>query len=502
MRLEQCALVFGFVATSLVYVYAAVSVAARSHLWMDEVLAVLISREPSVPALIADWWHGSDFSPPTYHLLLHALFRAVGQGDDRLVWRLPSIAAIYGAGLCIYAMLSSRVGRLVALFAFATVLSSSLFEFAVQARPYALLALGLAAALLIWSGYDASRRPRLRAGALWLILALCLGLHFYGLTVVSTVGVAELIWAVSRRQIRFPLWLALVLTAPVEIGLAPVFLHMARFNAADNLAPSFYGKPSLGVFLYSLAEALVGRVNQTPVFLCSTALILAAAVLGVRTARAKTDDRPQELRSEPQPLTIILLAVLALPFVTFLLSLLVTRSFAARYIAGFGLLPAMALALMLGQAVDRRVIALALVVVADFALIGRTRAHDPLPGIASLVAASRSDTPIVVGEGLLYIELIENLRPELRPRLLYLRTPRDSLNADPTNEHEVVRLSEIHSNYHVESFERFMTQRSEFYVLTRPGETVDAVTPVLKAKGLICAVAARSGDASLLLAHR
>ena len=226
---------------------------------MDEVLAVSAARQPSLSQVWGAIWSGTDFSPPTYHFFLRGFVQAVGVADGRFVWRLPSILAVYGAALCTYFLLvKSQLSRSAAVLAFGIVLAFSLFDFAIQARQYGLLALGLALALLLWSGIEEGRASKVRACCLWLVLAACLSLHFYGIVEVAVIGTAELVYWISRRRFRISVWIALLLTAPVEAALYPLASHLGAFNAADNVSPGYYATPSRGAFLNAVFEVIGG----------------------------------------------------------------------------------------------------------------------------------------------------------------------------------------------------------------------------------------------------
>jgi hypothetical protein len=205
--LERVCIVGLFVVVSLAYVYAAFSRSITDYFWMDEVLAVSAAQQPSLAAIWHAIWVGTDFSPPTFHVLLHGLVEIVGGADGRLVWRLPSILAVYGAALCAgRLLLKSGLGRSAALLGFAMVLAFGLFAFAIQVRQYALLAFGLAAALLLWSGLDDPRTNKARACGLWFVLAACLCLHFYGIVEVAAIATAELVYWMSRKRFRTTVW--------------------------------------------------------------------------------------------------------------------------------------------------------------------------------------------------------------------------------------------------------------------------------------------------------
>jgi hypothetical protein len=479
------ALVIGtFAVVSAAYFYATISRALGDHLWMDEVLAITAARQPTLSGVWQAILSGTDFSPPTYHFLLHGFITALGAEQYRLLWRLPSILALYGAACCIFLLLLGfRLGRAAAVLGFAMVLASGLFEYAIQVRQYALLALGLAAALLIWSGIGETRPAKVRACCLWLVLSACLCLHFYGFVQVAAIGTAELAYAISHRRVRVAVWSALLLTVPVEIALYPLASHLATFNDADNLAPGYYAKPTLDAFLRAGRNIIVGGAFGVPLLLAAVLMIVAGQL------RRRFD--PPATRSTPpgaglSRLEMMMIALCALPFTTFAFSLFVTKSFSSRYMASAALLPAILIPYMLDRLPWRRTASLALVALVMAVLY--MRAQPAIGGIADTLAVlqkAKPPLPIVVGEGLLYIELMEAAEPSLRPRLVYLTRPAGSFSPDPSNENAVVRLAGLRPEFQVSDVNAFLSAHRSFYVVTRPRLSIDTTTPLLAERGLL-----------------
>src|SRR5689334_25099215 len=67
-----------FTLLSAAYLYAATARSIADHFWMDEVLAVVAARQPGLSGVWHAIWSGTDFSPPTYHYLLHGLVQIFG----------------------------------------------------------------------------------------------------------------------------------------------------------------------------------------------------------------------------------------------------------------------------------------------------------------------------------------------------------------------------------------------------------------------------------------
>jgi hypothetical protein len=485
---ERAALVISFILISAAYFYSAVVTAISKPFWMDEVLAVSTARLPTMGEVWSAIWSGAEFSPPTYHFFLHALIRLAGAHDDHLVARLPSIIAVYGAALCICFLVRRRLGTTAAVISLGVILCSGLFDYAVQARQYALLALGLGAALLIWDGISDTKHPHARALALWLILAICLCLHFYGIVVVATIGVAELLWFATRREFRWPLWLALAATGPVEAACYPLASHLAVFSAGDAVASNYYAKPIFGSLAPSLFDLMFGGERNAMLWLETFMLAGVAYLVQPAASAISAPDTASSFEGRPEVLSrlgIVIVALCTLPIITFGLSFFATKSFSARYMSEVALLSGIAVACMWSLLPARRLVALCLVPLLVVFNIHPPREPDPTQTALSSLDAARPPLPIVVGEGLLYIELMEAADPQTRSRLVYLLRPPGAISPDPTNENQVKRYVPFHADYKVSDQKTFLAANPDFYVVYRPNETVDTTTPSLMAQGLL-----------------
>ncbi len=485
---NRTAILVSLAVISAAYFYAAISRSIADHFWMDEVLAVSAASQSSLAGVWRAIWAGTDFSPPAYHAFLHGLMKVFGAGDDRLLWRAPSILAVYGAAICTYALLvKSQVSRLSAVLAGGIVLAFGLFDFAIQVRQYAPLAFGLAAALLLWAGIDDGRTGKMRAAGLWLTLAVCLCLHFYAAIEVAVIGVAEAIYAVSRKRVRLAVWLALLATLPVEAALYPLAAHLAAFNNGDNLAPDYYARPTIGGFIAALYEIVDGGRPGMLLLVLAAFLIAVLNLHGCVRARSAAAATAFELRrtGNLSELEIVMIALCALPFMTFAFSLLVTKSFSSRYMAAAALLPALAAGYMLNWLRWRRGMALALVPLVAGILAVRAQAPDFVGEALTAVRKAPPSDPIVVGEGQLYIELMQAAGPDLQGRLFYLTRPAGVASPDPTNENEVVRLATFHPEYQVSAPAAFLKTHARFCVLARPNLSADTTTPLLIDQGLL-----------------
>lgn len=464
-----------FVLISGAFFYAAISRSAIDHFRMDEVLAVIAARATRLSGVWQAIWSGTDFSPPTYHFFLHGLTHAVGFADSRLLWRLPSILSIYGAAICTYLFLvRARISRPSAVLGFGIVLAFKLFDCAIEVREYAPLIFGFAAALLLWSGMEETSFRKTKAFGLWLILSACLCIHFYGIIEVAAIGTAELVFAIWRRRIRTAVWVALLLTAPVEAALFPLAHHLATFNNGDNLAPAYYAAPSVHAFFTAMYKVV------------GVAFPLAALVVICAALYAKDgESSPAKLQPFRVELKIVLIALCVLPFTTFAFAILVTKSFSARYMAAAALIPAIGLPWLLDWLPWRRTTALALAPLIAIVLVLRAHEPDPIAQALAVVQKAAPLAPVVVGEAGLYIELMEAADTDTRSDLVYLTRPPGVVNPDPTNENAVLRLAALNPGYRVSDPAAFLGGHDRFLLLYRPGVSTDTTTPYLIKSGLL-----------------
>ena len=435
-------LLFGLL--SAIYFVQAATLAAHAPFWMDEILTLRTARLPNLAAVWSALLHGSEFTPPLYDWLIHALHQAGVTGPLGL--RLPSIIAIYIAALATGAIARRYVGTAPAALAAGAVLSSGLFGYAVQVRPYALVTAAFACALAL---YDRRQQPsNLRLVAIAFLLVLAIGLHFYALLLAGGLALLELVRALTERRAPCRRTLAAIVLAACSILLwLPILLAARAFSGGDVGAPGYYAQPVL-IELVRTYAMLLGWL------ILPLAGLYAAKVL---------------VPSEPSPLGVTAVVVSAAPVGIFVFALLVSHSYASRYALAGGIGIALLLASLAHQlgkrAAPASVLLLALLALAapwrDGGEISKT---DRFEALAS-VAAARDTLPIVTGSGLRFFEIRENVRAG--ERLVFLDTPGVS-SSDPTNRNQVLRWKAIDSGLQVADARAFLCATPAFYLFAQP----------------------------------
>jgi len=216
----------------LSFVARAVSAGAKPF-WFDELFTVLMAGLPSMAKVREVLAAGADAMPLFYYWLEKQAGRL--PLDPHIAFRLPSIAGYVLATVGVYFFarrwLSPAAGLISAL-----VLALSPFrDYAIEARPYALMVGFVAVGATLWQRIDDGWPYALLLGA---SLGLGVASHHYTVVALVCFGLAELTVLGLRRRWRWRAWIPLaVATGPFWLGL-PLLL---RFRQV--VGPHYWAKP-------------------------------------------------------------------------------------------------------------------------------------------------------------------------------------------------------------------------------------------------------------------
>jgi hypothetical protein len=484
----------------LCFLAGALRAAAKTPLWMDEVLAVWAVRLPTYQQVWSAVFHGSETSPPTYHLFLHFLRSALG--DSYALYRLPSILAALVSGLCVFALLRRYLDTAAAAYGMAFSLLGVLAWFGTQARPYTFVAACFAGAVLLWDGIELQYPKLWRIGAMSALLAFAIYLHFYATLLVPCLAAMELLWSALHRRLRISVWLGLFLAGLSSFVWMPFIRVHSSLNASDTASLDYYAKPTLGKLLHAYIDLAVFDKKQL-LFLTVTFCILgvAAALSQMRGANWRPLAPDALFHRSNSNFYIITLCTIAFPVLVFAFSLVVTKTFNLRYmlIATFGF--ACLLAYVFSSVpVFRSAVGAILLAACPLALLSAPSAGAAIPEQVLLFKEASKPYPIVLGEGRLYFELMEALPKDMKSRLVYVDTPPGAENPDPTNEHLVDRWHLIRPDLTVMRAPDFFAQNPHFYLFHTASST-DVITTWLRKRHLIDKLVAMEGDAVLFEAE-
>lgn len=467
-----------FALLSVVYFAQAAVTAAHAPFWMDEILSLWTARLPDVASIWSALVHGAEFTPPLYDCFIHAL-QQIGI-TSALGLRLPSIVAIYAAAVATGAMAYRHTGIAPAALAAGVVLSSGLFGYAVQVRPYAMVTALFACALALYDQRQHLSNRRLAAIAS--LLALAIGLHFYALLLALGLALLELIRA--RTEGRAPSWRvlgAIALSGCSILLWLPILIAASAYSHGDVGASDYYARPVLSG-LFNTYAMLLGP--------------LIVPLVGLFVATMSSPRERGEMR-------VTALVIGAAPLGIFLFALLVSHSYADRYalVGGIGI------ALMfasLAQQLGKRATAVSVVLIILFILAtpwrsaGEVGKSDRLEALAS-VASVRDSLPIATGSGLRFFEISENA--PAGARITFLDTP-GAPSGDPTNAHQVLRWKAIDPRLRAENATAFLCRTPAFYLFTQPnGGGPDALPGWLAGRADFAAPPAGHASLTLVRAH-
>jgi hypothetical protein len=277
--------------------------------------------------------------------------------------------------------------------------------------------------------------------------------------------------------------------------------YIMSFTSKDASSPKFFAPPTIAHLLTAYGDVAFGGKGLS--LYCALLMVMAALFFWAKvTGWPLLADRVEVKESrQPRPgnvagerfeaeetgrsanYEIIVLATAAVPFIVFLFALVVTKTFNERYAIagciGFAMLTASLISyLRVGAAISCVLLAGSVVLLA-MAPKHATPA-DPY-GAQSLARTGDSD-PIVVGEGLVFLELEAGASPDLRSRLVYLTTPPSEVNPDTTNDGLVKRWHQFRPDLNIQDPGAFLRSHSHFYLL-HTSESADVITPWLMRAG-------------------
>lgn len=460
---ERVAL-YGFFALMTYAIVRSIFQALWRPFWFDEVLTWAVVRQPSLSAI----WHvlarAADGQPPMFYIIERFFGHLIR--NEQIAFRLPSLAAFCGTLVCVFLWVRKYSGGFVALLCATAILVSPLFDYAVEARPYALVAACIAFALFCYERAD--KRPW--AILLGASLMFAQSLHYYAIFPITSFGIAELVYLARTRKIRLGVWCAIALSI---VPLAICWPLLKSFKA--YYGQHFWSQPnSWGLLLtyYMLLRPLFPPfAGATPRTVITGALMLGvlavALLLGLRAYRNRTDEQPSI-----QVLAAIA-ALLALPFTIFLATTLVHGGFTERYT--LPTLVGMAVALgYLMRSQRRAVIAIvAVVLVACFAKMEYRfwtlqrgavwYVNCDVEGIQNLVASvGHPDLPVVVSDSMDMLPL-SYYAPSVWKRYVAILDPQHAVSfaGSDSNDLELMIVKDL-VPMRADSFEDFSAKHQTF----------------------------------------
>lgn len=457
---------------SAIYFAAVLPLAARRLLWNDELFTLYIGSQPT----FADTWSalktGAEQMPPLFYVITRGFLALPGRRE--IVLRLPEILGFWGFGLLLFVIVRRRTSAMAGAAAMGCALVSGAFQYAYEARPYALVLCFAALALWFWMGG--------RAAAMCAALAAAIWCHYYGVLAAGALAAGEAALWFETRRLRGRVWAALA-AAPASLALILPLLQSARAYSGH-----FWSKPGWrqipATYEYFLGPAIM-------------ALVCVGAVIAFA--------RPgKNLKPVPAHERVLALALAALPVIAVAAAKAVTGAFTFRYVIvaviGFCVLLGWGLFAALGGRMLLAVCALYAVFAAESLLNFRSvseNAASRREAIAGLAARAPAGLPLVMASPHLMFEYWHYGPPELKRRMLYLADPELALRHAGTD--SVDRSAAVlarYAGYELQDFRSWIAAHPRFALAGYPGSFAWLVQ-ALNAMGARIAILGMDGERTI-----
>lgn len=468
--------------------------AAAKPLWFDELLTQAVSRQPNLRAIWNVLKNGVDGNPPFFYVIERAASKLIS--NETIAYRLFPALAFACILICIYAFVRKRstaaVAFVSAILIFVTPLSN---KYALEARPYSLLAAALAIALVCYQRLPSAKWTI----GLFLSLAAAESLHYYAGLACFPFFVAEFVYVCVTLRIRRAVWLAMfaslipaVLAAPLLLALKHSYSGHIWARPQFMLIPMSYGGYFRLNALWGMAIALIAIYAVISAWLRSSAKSTASG------------DANAALPSEHA----LVLGFVLLPVFGVLAAKVAHGGATDRYYlpAIFGIV--IALSYVLKDVTPSGFRLAAAIVLIAFAFqeadvlrgIVRYRPKDDeRAAVLNFLteASQRSDLPLVISDAGSYIELSHSASPALNERMLALVDPPSAVTFAGTDTVDklVVELNCCVA-LHVEEFQPFAAAHPAF-LLYSDGTAFDWWPSRLMQDGATLELVARQGSGFL-----
>jgi hypothetical protein len=477
---------------SLLVLYATARgiVAAFSKpFWYDEIFTLVMARQPTLGAMWNALRQGVDSQPPLFDLIERAT-RVIPNAE--IGFRLPSILGFACVLICLYVFVRRRSGPMYGLVAAGTAMLTFLYiPYAVEARPYSLVAACVALGLVAYQRAGTSLRW---TAVLALALTIAENLHYYSVFALVPFGIAEVVYSWQSSKIRWRIWVALALGASPLIALWQL---LSRFRVIYGM--SFWAQPNRATVLHFYGDFL-----QISFFWgLAVSIVCGLAVLGVlRFGPDKSGEASGNLLHE----RVLVFALLATPVIVFGATKLLHGGYTERY----ALYSVLGIALAVGLVLPRlgyrtRILApgfLLLALIVNEASFWLSRANPPGHLESPAAAAEQmvdgtiyDNLPVVVTNTHEYLQIAYYAPPDLAGRLVSVVDPGAAKRYSASDgDDKALELLADYSPLRIYDFQSFHGYYSSFLLYADSSEPLGWWPQRLVDDGYVLRVVASAGE--------
>ncbi len=478
-----------------IYFALTLTIATTKPLWNDELFTFYISRRPTLGAVWSALLTGAEQLPLFFYVLTRAATGLLGSSPA--AFRVPEMLGFWLMSICLFWFVRARTSVAWGLIAMTFPLLTAAFEYAYEARPYALVLGFCALALCFWQAATEGRFRSVSLPGLCFSIAAAISCHYYAVLGVGAIVFGEFVRTVTRKK------LDIKVTAACILGFVPLLLFRPLIHAARAYSGAFWAKPqwsnALGFYNMLLAPAPLALL---------TLLVLLAVLLRVN---GRDDERGRYTDPHRFPVHEIaaICAFLFVPAMGVILAKFVTGAYTFRYalpaVIGLSIVVAWS---SLRLARDRSVVGMVIAVTLLCAFVfnglkaysgARSSRDDHLDAYRFLRAHSAGLPLVVIGPHL-FFELSHQASTQHQDfRPIYLADLKMALRYTATDDVERGLLAlKQWAPLDVQDFHTFCESHDRFLIYghTAPFEWA---TKELLQEGRLLTVAARNGDQLLFL---
>ena len=196
--------------------------AVSKRLWFDELLTMHFSRVGGLGDLWRALLDAGEALPPLGFLLAGLAQFVFGEGE--LSMRLPSILAFGVFGYCLFRFLSPHVGTVSSLAALVFSWLTSGFDYAIEARPYALMICFGMLALISWRAAADGKYRVWGLVGLMLSLSAALSVHYYSVFLFLPLATGEAARYWKTKKVDIAIWACFVLPGATLLLYLPLII--------------------------------------------------------------------------------------------------------------------------------------------------------------------------------------------------------------------------------------------------------------------------------------
>ena len=306
----------------------------RKLLWFDELLSYYTERAPTTAAVLKiQATTPVSLDPPLYHLLGHWM---LGLGfNEAFSIRFPSLIGSLMMVVGIYIYTRRIAGFYAAAISIAGLILTYDF-YLVEARPYGILLGATGLSFLFWQNCIRNIRRPLSLIALFLVLALAVSCHYFGILIPAPLLLAELFRTIRRRKLDIPVVAALLLGYVSAIFWLPFLKAAGQYKAHYYVSAEFMSCIRSYSWLDEIHRSIKGlsAATDTLLFLIIVATVIAGAYLSYKASRkSELDQSSGEIAFNSLPEEWMALIFVALmPIFGGILALAGAGSYLARYV--------------------------------------------------------------------------------------------------------------------------------------------------------------------------